>query len=307
MDVTTGGKARYLELDSLTTSPSLAQRLPPDLAFRYHALPVAEREGCLTVAMANPEDRTARSAVCQALGATPYLVKGDAGAIDRLLAEMWPEQIPYTPHFLVLDRPADSPNGDLWAYACAFGERMGAALERAADVDPRSGCDLLILNGDARRIATQQPASLLVARRPVWPLNRLLLAVRCNESGEAALEWAVDLARPGGLSVTLLVITPFLPVVYYDAYVRDLLSPNTEVGGCLRRASDQFARWQIPTAVKIRRGEPELQLKEELAEGEYDLAVTACGQTHRFRPWDMLAGVLLGWVGCPVLLARRRI
>jgi hypothetical protein len=321
MDVTTEAKARYLELDGLTTSPSLAQRLPAELAFQYHALPIAEWEGCLTVAMAHPEDGSARSAVCQALGSTPYLVKGDAGAIDRLLAEIWPGQTPQPPRLLVLDRPSEGPDdGELWAYASALGERLGAALERAVLGEPLPGSDLVVMNEVGRpallqrlarpsalQIADQCSASLLVARKPVWPLSRLLLVVCCNETGDAALDWCLSLARPGGLAVTLLVITPFLPVVYYDDYVRALLSPGTEVGGWLRWAGQQFERWQIPSAVKIRRGEPEWQVKEELAGGGYGLVVAACEQALRPRPWEKVAGALLGWADCPVLIARRRI
>jgi hypothetical protein len=33
------------------------------------------KKGCLTIAMANPEDSIARTAVCQALSMAPHLVK----------------------------------------------------------------------------------------------------------------------------------------------------------------------------------------------------------------------------------------
>jgi nucleotide-binding universal stress UspA family protein len=318
MNATTGDRTRYLELDRLTANRSLAQRLPADLAFQYHALPVAEWEGCLTVAMAHPEDGDARSAICQALGGTPYLVKGDAGAIDRLLAEIWPEQTPRTPRFLVLDPPSEKPEAAdaLWAYASALGERLGAALERK-DFNPTSGfsadergADLVVVSrGEcsvrARRAAGQVAASLLVVDRPAWPPHRLLMVVRCNETGDAALDWIVGIARCGGLPVTLLIITPFLPVVYYDDCIRSLTSPHSEIGGWLRRASEQLDRWQIPSAIKVRRGEPEWQLEQELAGGEYDLVVTGCGGTARRKRWDTLTGLLLGCARCPVLIVRQ--
>jgi nucleotide-binding universal stress UspA family protein len=252
MNATTGDRMRYLELDRLTANRSLAQRLPAELAFQYHALPIAEWEGCLTVAMAHPEDGAARSAVCQALGGTPYLVKGDAGAIDRLLAEIWPEQTSWTPRFLVLDPPTEKPDvaDALWAYASALGERLGAVIERACP-DPASGfsaderqADLVVMSrgersamgqivrgSRARQVVSRLPASLLVANRPVWPPHKLLLVVRCNETGGAALDWIVSIARSGGLPVTLLIITPFLPVAYYDDCIRSLTSPHSEIGG----------------------------------------------------------------------------
>jgi nucleotide-binding universal stress UspA family protein len=317
MNATTADRTRYLELDRLTANRSLAQRLPAELAFQYHALPIAEWEGCLTVAMAHPEDGAARSAVCQALGSTPYLVKGDAGAIDRLLAEIWPEQMPRTLRFLVLDPPAEEPAADaLWNYASALGEQLGAALERVCP-DPITGfsaderqADLVVMSQGERLVKGRGSggplaASLLVVDRPTWPPHRLLLVVRCNESGGAALDWIVSIARCGGLPVTLLIITPFLPVAYYDDCIRSLTSPHSEIGGWLCRASEQLERWQIPAAVRVRRGEPEWQLKQELAGGEYDLVVIGCGGTPRRKRWDKLTGLLLGCAHCPVLIVRQ--
>jgi nucleotide-binding universal stress UspA family protein len=320
MNATTADRTRYLELDRLTANRSLARRLPAALAFQYHALPIAEWEGCLTVAMAHPEDGAARSAVCQALGGTPYLVKGDAGAIDRLLAEIWPEQMSRTPRFLVLDPPAGEPEtaDALWYYASALGEQLGAALERVCP-DPPSGfsadecqADLVVMSRGARgpkarQVADRLPASLLVVNRPVWPPHRLLLVVRCNESGGAALDWIVRIARCGGLPVTLLIVTPFLPVAYYDDCIRSLTSPHSEIGEWLCRASERFERWQIPAAVRVRRGEPEWQLKQELAGDEYDLVVIGCGGTPRRKRWDKLTGLLLGCARCPVLIVRQGI
>jgi nucleotide-binding universal stress UspA family protein len=268
--------------------------------------------------MAHPEDGDARSAICQALGGTPYLVKGDAGAIDRLLAEIWPEQMPWTPRFLVLDPPAEKPEAAdaLWSYASALGEWLGAALERVCP-DPASGfcadegqADLVVMSRCERLARTRWaggplPASLLVVNRPAWPPHRLLMVVRCNETANAALDWIVSIARCGGLPVTLLIITPFLPVVYYDDCIRSLTSPHSEIGGWLCRASEQLERWQIPASVRVRRGEPEWQLKQELAGGEYDLVVIGCGGASRRKRWDALTGLLLGCAHCPVLIVRQ--
>ena len=153
MNVTARGKVNYLALDRLTTNPILAQRLPAELAFQYHALPIAEREGRLTIAMANPEDDAARAAVCQALGTMPYLVKGDVGVIDRLLAQMWSEPQPGTLHLLVFDPPAEEKHdaaGGLKTYASALSEHLGAVLEQEHSDSMvnlnQSGCDLVIMN-----------------------------------------------------------------------------------------------------------------------------------------------------------------
>jgi nucleotide-binding universal stress UspA family protein len=327
MNATVRDKMRYLELDRLTTNPALAQRLPPELAFQYHALPVAEREGCLTIAMANPEDGAARAAVCGALGTTPYLVKGDAKAIDMLLAEMWPEQSPKALHFLVLDQPSEkkhAADAELWAYASALSERLGASLEREYSDSilglHRSDYDLIIMNKAERpafwqvmaglkaaQSVNQPPTSLLIVREPVWPLTNLLMVIRCNETSDAALSWIIKMAKPAELAVTLLLVTPFLPIIHYDSYVRSLMSPGTEVGNWLERASQQFEQCQILSAVKIRQGEPVWQLKQELAEGRYDLAVIAYKQAPILKQWlfkEELVCSLLDDASCPVLIAQ---
>jgi hypothetical protein len=90
-------KTAYLALDERPADPKLARRLPPDLAWRYHALPLAEDNGRIRVVMADPEDAEAREAVVAALGPESCLVKGSALAIDARLAEIWGDEARYGP------------------------------------------------------------------------------------------------------------------------------------------------------------------------------------------------------------------
>ena len=62
----------HLILDSpiaegLAAKPLVARRLPAELARRFHALPIAEDNGRITVAMADPDDVVARQAIASAL------------------------------------------------------------------------------------------------------------------------------------------------------------------------------------------------------------------------------------------------
>ena len=82
----------YLALDEVAEDPQVARRLPPDLAWRLHALPVAEDNGRITVAMANPDDPNARDAVIAALGAVACVVRADPSLIDLHLARIWGER-----------------------------------------------------------------------------------------------------------------------------------------------------------------------------------------------------------------------
>ena len=49
----------FLSLDTLTPNRDVALSLPGDVARRYHALPIAQDNGRVTVVMANPGDQTA--------------------------------------------------------------------------------------------------------------------------------------------------------------------------------------------------------------------------------------------------------
>lgn len=82
----------YLALNNIVTNLKVAKRLSPVLAFRYHALPVAEENNCITVAMAYPENQEARQAVLNELGEQVFIVKCDQVAIDAILKEIWKER-----------------------------------------------------------------------------------------------------------------------------------------------------------------------------------------------------------------------
>lgn len=89
MGETAPQKTAYLTIDELAVDPTIARRLPPDLAWRCHALPLAEDNGRITVAMADPDNAEAREAVVAVLGPRSCVVKGSALAIDERLAEIW--------------------------------------------------------------------------------------------------------------------------------------------------------------------------------------------------------------------------
>src|SRR5574341_1013942 len=52
------------------------------------------------------------------------------------------------------------------------------------------------------------PTSVLIPRHPRWPLQRILLVTRGQESDDSAVEWAIRLARPSGAAVTVLAVQP---------------------------------------------------------------------------------------------------
>ena len=92
MKVSNPNAPQHRNLDSLAIIPRLVRRLPPALAFRFHALPLFESNGYITVAMADPDDAAARAAVAAALGTRLHVVEADPMVIEGLLSEVWPKE-----------------------------------------------------------------------------------------------------------------------------------------------------------------------------------------------------------------------
>ncbi|MEJ2211634.1 MAG: hypothetical protein P8129_21720, partial [Anaerolineae bacterium] len=121
----------HLALRGLCLEPRLARRLPAELAWRFHALPLAQDRGRITIAMADPDDPEARQAVAAALGAAACVVRCDAGAIDSLLAQIWGEQTPRPLKALLCAFPAPVPAA-VADYARSLGDLLGADLEQVS-------------------------------------------------------------------------------------------------------------------------------------------------------------------------------
>ncbi len=329
-------KYPYLTLDNLTTDSRLARRLPRDLACRLHAIPVAEDGGRITVAMADPDDVEAQSAVATVLGTVPYVVKSDQAAIDALLAELWSEEGPlqllaYAPSPSTADELQDAARlmGELLGARVSFleaEEDSGSALEAVADLVSRQGFDLVIcgrscqslidrlLLGPANsRAAGRIPTSLLLVQGFDWPLKRILMVVGQDsvETNEIALLWAERLARPSGASVTALAVVPPLPAMWDGmASMRQglaaLLNADTFLGRELRRIGERLAEPGFEGRLRLRQGPPGWQLRLEAATGDHDLIIIGADRNDRWLRW--LSGgqvsALLRWADRPVLIAK---
>lgn len=325
-----------LVLENLARNPALARRLPPALAWRYHALPVAEDNGCITVAMADPDDAAAREAVETALGMTTYMVRGDPAAIDALLAEVWPQEEDCSLRLLVCTQ--GSPVADeVWAYAQRLGDLLsahvslfetvaggGALFQALANEVERAGYDLVILGEPhpslverllsgpvGRGVADRVPTSLLVTQRPGWPLRRILLVMRGEERDDVAVDWIVRLAQPSSATVTVLAVVPPLPAMYRDVARMEqglaaLLATDTALGRQMRRVARRLVNSEIEGTLQLRQGPPDWQIRREVAEGDYDLIAIAAEDHGRWlrRLLGEVVGSLLRWADRPVLIAK---
>lgn len=328
-------KPTYLSLDELRADPNLARLLPPEIAYRFHALPVAEQGGRITVVMADPEDDEALSAIASILGREPCVVQGDARAIDASLARLW-GRVPHDKLRLLVCAPDGPAASRLGVYARSMGELLDAEVTDAncegglATWIRRYGeppCDLLLIGEAAGALiepwlAAQasrrgMPAALLVAPRPRWPASKILLIACGVESDAVAAEWVLRLARPGTTTVNVLAVVPPPTAVQggrraaHAGHARDrqglpaLLSAETPLGHELQEVARRLEEQEIQSSLRMRQGPPEWQIRRELAGEDHDLVVMALQPGEGCQGGlEDLAAMLLRWSDRPTLIAR---
>jgi nucleotide-binding universal stress UspA family protein len=324
----------FLSLDELAANPRLARRFPPELARRFHVLPIAEQNGRVTVAMANPDDHEARDAVVTALGLAPYMVRVDPVTIDSLISAVWSDQDCPVLQILVCGSP-EQIAGEVADYAQKIGNLLGAdihQLDTATELEvlhaepERREHDLIIVethdhpllqrllstrapDGSTMRSKRAAPPAVLVAGRPRWPLGRILLIMWGEAVDEAAIDWMLRLARAARSTVTALAVVPQAPAMYGQGTrlaqgLPMLLTSNTAMGRRMRQTARHLVEWEIEGMLRLRQGPPDWQIRRELAEGNYDLIVLAVKPRSRWLRW--LEGdsptSLLHWTNRPTLL-----
>lgn len=322
---------KYLEYKNLTYNPYLAKRLPPELAFRFHALPVAEENNKITVAMANPENEEAKVGVLKALGKTAHVVRADSREIESILTELWPE---YHQHLYPLvvweysqdaDREEESSGEDhsVIEYATALGQLIKADVKHfnkpivtRENIDAlnrdisRRQYELIVagneeqnkpyrncIDVDGNKIARLLSTSVLLVRQPRWPIRQLLLVPLFNENDDTAANWIIRLARPSGAFVTILSIFPNIPVAYrlgshMQLGLDSILASNTTAGIWLRNFTKRLDQWNISGEICLRQGEPDWLIQQEIARKEFDMVVISAEIGGRLTRW--LFGGLVG-------------
>lgn len=335
--------AGFLSLSDVTPDPEAMRLLPPAVARRCRALPIALDGDSVTVAMADPTDCAAREAVISALQAPSaaattqplevYLVQGDPALIDAWLTDVALAQGEPTgdaatepPIGLWLREPLGDGSDAVVAYAEQLAALLAAPLRRfdpsAATPDEvfisaHPGRRLLVLPCLSYREAEPlwevgKGAGTLLVCRPRWPLRRLLLIVRGDPVDDAVVAWAAWLARASRAAVTALMVAPHVATrssPSTDDQIATLLSPHDSAGRRARRAAQSLAALQLDAVLHLRQAAPETAIREELATAPYDLVITgvaskgAAEVRWRLRP---LLHRLLPDLPCPLLVTGHR-
>jgi hypothetical protein len=145
--VSNNHRISFLNLNHLIPDREVAAAgwLPLDVARRCRALPVAQDDGVITVAMADPADHAAREEVAAALAEQAagraarspqlYLVQGDGALIDAWLADLaggdcGPGQLAPPPPQVWLREPLHGDKAAVISYAAQVAALLGAPLNR---------------------------------------------------------------------------------------------------------------------------------------------------------------------------------
>lgn len=322
---------QWLVLDDLEPDPDVVRRLARNLAFRHLALPVAEEERRLTVAMADPTDSVARKAVTAALGTEPCVVQGDVLAIDVVLSQIWNERVQSWAGRLAslsVDPSADPEDpyagyvADLLAAELAhlppqlpfdtLAQRAWGECELViyGELD-RSCDDALRWNGVLRRAIDGLPTSLLVAKGPRKPLLRLLLVIQGAAPDHKAIDWALRLSRSSGAVVTALAIVPPVSgarhgLSRFESGLAELLRTDTVLGRQMRCVARRLAEADIPCTVRLRQGPAVGEIHREAMEGDHDMVIVAIAPSGTTGSWrfNERPVSLLRIADRPVLIAR---
>ena len=326
----------YLEINELVADPRLSGLLPPELAYRYHALPIAGKGDAITVAMADPNNAEARQAIMNVLGSSACIIQANEQTIDRVLAELWDKSPNPSPHLLYWTY-SKSTIAKIETYAQALAALLDANISQfesekngnqaylelcdeverlQADVVVLGGIEQSILKGFIEgppeiKLVDQIPASLLVIRQPRWPLKYILLVLRNESQDSSAIDWTIRIAQPSCAKVTILPLTMPVPVMYDQiprmrCSITALLSSNCNRGRSLRLVARRLVASEIEGTLRLRQESPAWQIHFELKEREYDLVVIANEPHNRLCRWlyGGLVNPLLSWAEMPVLVTK---
>jgi hypothetical protein len=321
----------HLELDCINIDNSVMKMLPPEIAYRYHALPVATDGNKVTVAMAAPDDQTASLAVQSVINAPLCLIQADLEEIDYRLDMIWP-QISGRMNFLFW--PLTSESNRSFNIAKGIARLLKANLDRIDNPgegqDSINGLqkairqekpDLLIVETDhpsrlckqlsSRKGNIRQPDLLLLPSNPTLPIKKLLLVLPDSGSGaEKAASWVIRFSQSSRVDVTILPVLPPVPLCYGSFLhhnLASLLAGSDTLGKNMRSISNQFSLEKISANYKLQEGDPFNQIRDEISSSNSDLIILPSNPPKGRAFWFCpdLAGMLFKCVTKPILITNQ--
>jgi len=158
--------------------------------------------------------------------------------------------------------------------------------------------------------AVAPPVLVVIGNRET--LKRLLICSGGEKYIDKAVEFAGEIARASGASITLFHVMAEPPAVYSDLIkmeedVNLLLHSNSGLGENLRREKEVLDRLGVTSEVRLRHGLVISEVFKEVNRGDYDLVVTGSspvGGTLRTYIMGNITREIVNRSECPVLVVR---
>lgn len=322
----------FLEMEMIDSSPRLAQMLPFQVADRYHAIPVAEEQGRMTIALACPENREAREKIIQEIKTPVTFVRSSREEIDQLIASCYQESLKRSVSFMIWTSPEKIPE-ESFSYIHHLSELISADIHWTGKgpegplthrqlVDeskhlkpdlifcPELTCDRMSRAGfhrSVKRLYDSVSPGLLTFKQSIWPIRRILLVLQEYDIDSDAVNWAIRLASTAKAHLTILPLLPPVPLMFADLQhdAVDLLQSSSRLGKILRTLMQRLRDWEIEGTLKLREEVPEWQVCNECEGTAYDLVIlsTGDGLWKKFTEPDLVS-ILLDRIAAPLLISK---
>lgn len=305
----------YLPLSEIDLDVPLGRRLPRHLAYYHLALPVAEDENGVTVALAQPDNRTVRQVIEAALGFTIVPVQSSDTEIKAALDRIW--------------EGAEAASGGVWVWAEDASKRAaltafvaqtvtGAyphlsiqtsdapAVDGMLDTARAANAALIVAHAEMpetrRTLLLNAPAAIWLTRELSRPPSRLLSVLRGNIPDRQLLDWLPPLIHHQSAQTVLLAAAePASTASGSPLFSRftSLLTPDDPRGAHLAELRRALVDLGVAGRLHVREGTLAEVMIAEITETPYDLLVMAAEASGTFaaevfeRLWSRLGGALL--------------
>lgn len=272
-----------LDPDAVPIDLQLAQRVPYALSRYYMALPLAQDNGCVSVAMAYPDNAKARLVLGRLLKAQVVPVFTPAEALLPVLDRVYRPALP-AQHVILAWHDEPQWATAVTATTAVLGDILHApVLAHSASELGLEGLLALAAGGAYALLVLPLPDGMtlpVVLRRAATPLyfiqgepqpiRRILVVLRGYASDERALDWLAPFAGRQQATVTLMPLANGA-VLDLGQYHR----PNAPAGQHLARCLQRLQAADIQVTLKFRHGRAVQQVVAEVSDAAYDLLVLA--------------------------------
>ncbi|MDF1500137.1 MAG: hypothetical protein P1P76_06695 [Anaerolineales bacterium] len=310
-----------LDLTPVTANSRLAGLIPARIAIRHHALPIAETDECVIVAMADPTDNLAIEQISLLVGKPLKIVHADRQSIDASIEGLWSVSIHNPLRIMVLARESEMQTAA--SYARWFGSRLRAGEvhtsvlpistkeRKQLIIDSYSSHDLVILEDHKcsrirarvrasaeQRLLMKSGTSFLLARKYLCPLRSIMCLLRGVPTDLVVARWATRLARNQECSVQAFVLVPSVPLMYgglkqMQVTLETVLNGDSLPGQNLRRALNYLSNQEVHSSVHLLQGYAPLQILDVLQYQETDLMLIAAPDKLTYKD-DLIELLIAG-------------